>query len=190
LAEGRLVVATANPGKLKEFHELLPELDLVPWAGEVEEVGDTYEENALLKARTAAAATGMPALGDDSGLEIEALEGAPGLHSKRLAPTQEERDEELWRRLEAFPRPWRARFVAALALAWPDGRSRTFRGVAEGVVLPERRGRLGFGYDPVFYVPEAGATFSELHGARKHAVSHRGSAVRALRESGVLSSIE
>lgn len=186
----RLAVATANPGKLTEFQELLPELELVPWAEEVEEVGETYEENALLKARAAAAATGLPALGDDSGLEIEALGGEPGLHSKRLAETQEERDASLWRRLEAFPRPWRARFVSALAVAWPDGRSRTVRGVAQGEVLPERRGSLGFGYDPVFYVPAAGATFSELHGARKNAVSHRGAAVRALRESGALSSLE
>lgn len=189
MARPRLVVATGNPGKLKEFQELLPELDLVPWTEEVEEAGETYEDNALIKARAAATATGLPALADDSGLEIEALAGEPGLHSKRLAATQEERDRSLWRRLEGFPRPWRARFVAALALAWPDGRSRTVRGLAEGEVLPERRGALGFGYDPVFYVPAAAATFSELHGARKHRVSHRGAAVRALRESGALSSL-
>ena len=183
------MVATGNPGKLKEFQELLPEFELVPWAQDVEETGETYDENALLKARAAAAATGLPALGDDSGLEIEALAGAPGLHSKRLAETQEERDAELWRRLQAFPRPWRARFVAALALATPAGAATVVRGVAEGEVLPERRGSRGFGYDPIFHVPGAGATFSELHGAGKHAVSHRGEAVRALRASGALSSL-
>jgi XTP/dITP diphosphohydrolase len=183
----RLVVATANPGKLREFQELLPEFELIPWEREVEETGRTYEENALLKALAAAAATGVPALGDDSGLEVEALDGDPGLHSKRLAPSQDERDRTIWERLRGLPRPWRARFVAALALAWPDGRSEVVRGVAEGEVLPERRGTLGFGYDPVFYVPEAGATFSELHGELKHAHSHRGAAVRALRATGALS---
>lgn len=186
----RLVVATANPGKLAEFQELLPEFELLPWGQEVEETGATYEENALLKARTAAAATGMPALGDDSGLEVEALGGAPGLHSKRLAPSQEERDQTIWDRLREVPRPWRARFVAALALAWPEGRSEVVRGVAEGEVLPERRGTLGFGYDPVFYVPEAKATFSELHGSSKHRYSHRGAAMRALRATSALSLID
>ena len=191
MAEGpRLVVATSNPGKLKEFAELLPEFTLVAWADAVEEVGATYEENAVLKAVAASTATGLPALGDDSGLEVEALGGEPGLRSKRLAPTQEDRDRTLWERLRGTPRPWRARFVAALALAFPDGRKTVVRGVAEGEVLPERRGAQGFGYDPVFYVPEAEATFSELHGAGKHAVSHRGAAVRALRASGALSSLE
>lgn len=186
----RLVIATANPGKLKEFKELLPELELIPWEQDVEETGRTYEENALLKARAAASATGMPALGDDSGMEVEALGGEPGLRSKRLAPTQDARDQTIWDRLREVPRPWRARFVAALALAWPDGRSEVVRGVAEGEVLPERRGTLGFGYDPVFYVPEAGATFSELHGSSKHEYSHRGAAVRALRATGALSAFD
>lgn len=185
----RLAVATANPGKLGEFGDLLPEFELISWPGPVEETGGTYEENALLKARAAVAATGLPALGDDSGLEVAALGGEPGLHSKRLAPTQDERDRALWARLGESPRPWQARFVAALALVFPDGRTAVVRGVAEGEVLPERRGDRGFGYDPVFYVSTAGATFAELQGAGKHAVSHRGAAVRALRQTGALSSI-
>lgn len=179
-------MATGNVGKLREFRELLPEFDLVAWGEEVEETGGSYDENALLKARAAATATGLPALGDDSGVEVEALGGEPGLLSKRLAATQPERNRELWRRLEPVSRPWRARFVAALALAWPDGRVAVFEGEAPGEILPEPRGDRGFGYDPVFYVPAAGRTFAELEGASKHAVSHRGAAVRALRASGAL----
>src|SRR5205814_3473752 len=115
----RLVVATRNPGKLAELRQLLAGagVDLEEWGGEVEETGATYAENAALKAVAASTATGLPALGDDSGLEVEALGGEPGLHSRRLGPTQAARNAELWRRLAAVPRPWRARFVAVLALA-------------------------------------------------------------------------
>ena len=184
----RLVIATANPGKLAEFGELLGTalIDLEAVACDVEESGATYEENAALKARAACCATGLPALGDDSGLEVEALGGEPGVQSKRLAPTQPERNRELWRRLAAVPRPWRARFVCALALATPDGRVQTFRGQVDGEVLPEPRGQGGFGYDPIFLVPEAGRTFAEMDSAEKHRWSHRGRAIRRLLESGAL----
>jgi XTP/dITP diphosphohydrolase len=153
----------------------------------VEETGTTYAENAALKAVAAHAATGLPALGDDSGLEVEVLGGEPGLHSRRLGPTQAARNAELWRRLAEVPRPWKARFVAALALA-PG--PRLFEGRVEGELLPEARGSSGFGYDPIFLLPELGRTFAELEPAQKQRWSHRGRAAQALLASGALSSIE
>ncbi len=184
----RLVIASTNPGKVAEYRELLAgaAVELDGLDADVEETGDTYEANAELKARAAAAATGLPALGDDSGLEIEALGGQPGLHSRRLAPSQAERNQILWDRLKRVPRPWRARFVCVTALATPDGAVESFRGEVEGELLPEARGDAGFGYDPVFLVPETGKTFAEMGSAEKHAWSHRGRAVQALLRSGSL----
>ncbi len=152
----------------------------------VEEHGSDYAQNARLKAEAATAATGLWAIGDDSGLEVEALDGFPGLHSARLAPTQVERTEELLRRLRDQPRPWRARFVAVIALARPGGATTIYRGEVPGEVVPEWRGTTGFGYDPVFLVPEAGRTFGEMEPAEKHRWSHRAAAVRALLASGEL----
>lgn len=184
------MIATGNPGKLIEFQELLahPEVELIAHATGVAEDGDTYEANALLKAQAAAAAMGLPALGDDSGLEVEALDGFPGLRSARVAPTQPERTALVLTRLQGQARPWRARFVAAVALAWPDGRSKVARGRAEGEIV-EPRGEGGFGYDPVFLVPETGLTFAQLGRAEKHRRSHRGNALRALIETGALDPI-
>ena len=153
----------------------------------MEETGATYAENAALKAMAAFTATGLPALGDDSGLEVAALGGEPGLHSRRIGPTQAARNAELWRRLAAVPRPWEARFVAVLTLA-PG--PRFFEGSVEGELLPQPRGSGGFGYDPIFLLPELGRTFAELEPAEKHRWSHRGRAAQALLASGALSSIE
>ncbi|MEP7105433.1 MAG: RdgB/HAM1 family non-canonical purine NTP pyrophosphatase [Chloroflexota bacterium] len=187
-----MIVATGNPGKLAELRELLDGqgLELVAWTEEVEESGASYAENAILKAEAAARATGSPALGDDSGLEVAALGGAPGLHSKRVGATQAERNQALWQRLAGVPRPWPATFVAVLALAVPGRPPRLFVGRAEGEVLPAAPGEGGFGYDPVFLVPELGLTFAQLGRSEKHRLSHRGRAAAALVESGVLSSIE
>ena len=170
-----------------EFAELMGRsgLELVAHGAEVEEDGDDYVSNALLKARAASLATGLPSLGDDSGLELEALDGFPGLRSARIAPTQAERTQILMAQLTPHPRPWRAQFVCALALSWPDGSEQTFSGRAKGEVVPAR-GFGGFGYDPVFLVPEAGRTFAEMGTSQKHRYSHRGAAVRALLESGAL----
>ena len=152
----------------------------------MQETGATYAENAALKAEAAWRSTGLPALGDDSGLEVEALGGEPGLHSRRLGPTQAIRNARLWRRLAGLPRPWKARFVAVLALT-PG--PRFFEGSVSGELLPEARGSGGFGYDPIFLLPELGRTFAELSAEEKDAWSHRGRAARALLESGALSSI-
>ena len=184
----RLVLASGNEGKLRELRQLLAgtDVELTGCDTGVAEEASTYAANAALKAEAAAAATGLPALGDDSGLEVAALDGFPGLRSARVADTQEERERVLLGRLRTVPPPWRARFVAALALAAPGRPTRVFTGTREGEVVERRRGTRGFGYDPVFLVPELGRTFAELAPEEKHRWSHRGAAVAALLESGAL----
>jgi XTP/dITP diphosphohydrolase len=187
LAE-RLVIASGNAGKLREYRELLAGsgFELVAFDTEVDEVGQTYAENARLKAETACERSGLPALGDDSGVEVEALEGFPGLHSARLAPTQVERTAELLKRLEGKPRPWSARFVCLVALAAPGQSTELFEGECRGEIVPEWRGQAGFGYDPIFLVPGTGKTFGEMPPEEKRLYSHRSRAVRALLELGAL----
>ena len=185
----RLVIATGNAGKIGEYRELLANagVDLVAFDTEVDEVGETYSENARLKAEAALSKSGLPSLGDDSGLEVEALGGFPGLKSARLGPTQKERTAELLRRLQGVPRPWKARFVCVIALAVAGRDTRFFEGECRGEVVPEWRGEAGFGYDPVFLLPEVGKTFGEMGPEEKHRWSHRGAAIKALLESGWLS---
>jgi XTP/dITP diphosphohydrolase len=184
----RLVLASGNPGKLRELEELLAVagVELSGLDTGVAEDADTYAGNAARKAEAATAAAGLPALGDDSGLEVAALDGFPGPRSARLAATQAERERMLFDRLASVARPWRARFVCVLALAVPSRPTRLFTGVTEGEVVERRDGGSGFGYDPVFLVPEVGRTFAELPPAEKHRWSHRGRAVRALLASGAL----
>ena len=183
-----LLIATSNAGKLAEYRALLAGsgLDIVAFPTGVDEVGETYEENARLKAEAAIAVSERPALGDDTGIELEALGGFPGPWAARLAPTQPERTAALLERLRSHPRPWRARFVCVVALAAPGQQTVLFRGERGGEVVPEWRGSVGFGYDPVFYVPEAGRTFGEMDMDEKNRWSHRGRAVRLLLETGVL----
>ena len=149
-------------------------------------MGETYEANAALKAEAAAAQVGGPAVGDDSGIEVDALGGSPGLYSARLASTQDERNRVLLDRLARTPRPWHARFVCVVALSLPGRATEAFRGERRGEIVEPRAGGHGFGYDPVFWVPEAGLTFAEMDPKEKHRWSHRGAAVRALVESGLL----
>ena len=184
----RLVIATGNAGKLREYRDLLAGagVELVAFDSEVDEVGETYEDNARLKAESATGRSGLPALGDDSGVEVEALGGFPGIRSARLGPTQEERTAELLRRLEGKPRPWNARFVCVVALAEPGQGTQFFEGECRGEILPEWRGHAGFGYDPVFLVPGTGKTFGEMPPEEKRLYSHRSLAVRALLASGAL----
>jgi XTP/dITP diphosphohydrolase len=188
LAKRRLVIASGNAGKLREYRELLAGtgFELVAFDSEVAEVGETYPDNARLKAETACSRSGLPALGDDSGVEVEALGGFPGLRSARLGPTQEERTAELLRKLEGKPRPWHARFVCVLALAAPGRPTQFFEGECRGEIVPEWRGQAGFGYDPVFLVPGTGKTFGEMSPEEKRLYSHRARAARALLESGAL----
>ena len=184
----RLVIATGNTGKLREYRELLLDtgFELVAFDSGVDEVGDKYAENARLKAETATTRSDLPALGDDSGVEVEALGGFPGIRSARLGPTQETRTAELLRRLEGKPRPWNARFVCVIALAAPSLPTQFFEGECRGEIVPEWRGQAGFGYDPVFLVPGTGKTFGEMTSEEKRLYSHRARAVRALLESGAL----
>ena len=182
----RLLIASANPGKLREYEDLLGGLGLQLAARDpgVEEVGRSYAANAALKAEAVSAAAGEPALGDDSGIEVESLDGFPGLYSARLAASQDERQQILFTRLAGKPRPWRARFVCTVALAIPGSATRWFSGQCLGELVEPRSGGFGFGYDPVFWVPEAGRTFAEMEPAEKQRWSHRAAAVRALVASG------
>lgn len=184
----RLVIATKNPGKLAEMREIMASLG---WAVEVveaaawpdvDETGDTLEANALLKARAAVAASGISALADDTGLEVAALGGAPGVHSARFAgprATAEDNVRKLLAELEGV-RDRSARFVTVVALARPDGSALTARGELRGRIAEEARGSGGFGYDPVFEV--RGKTLAELSVADKNRLSHRALALRRLGE--------
>lgn len=184
----RLVIASGNAGKVGEFRDLLADagLDLVAFDPEVDETGKTYAENAALKAEAAVSRSGLPAIGDDSGVEVDVLEGFPGLRSSRLGPTQKERTAELLKRLEGKPRPWTGRFVSVIALAVPGQQTRFFDGEVRGEIVPEWRGAAGFGYDPIFSVPGTGKTFGEMPPEEKRKYSHRARAARALVASGAL----
>ncbi|MER3433859.1 MAG: non-canonical purine NTP pyrophosphatase, RdgB/HAM1 family [Leptolyngbya sp. ERB_1_1] len=179
-----LVVATGNPGKVKEIEPYLAglnwELQLKPPDLEMEETGATFRENAAQKATQVAIATGHWAIADDSGLEVAALDGRPGIYSARYADSDQARIAKLLGELrEASDR--RAQFVCAIALAKPDGTIALLtEGICPGEILTAPRGGGGFGYDPIFYVPEKGMTFSEMPLEVKQEISHRGRAFQAL----------
>ena len=178
----RLVVASGNQGKLREYRDLLADsgFDLVGFDTEVDEVGESYSENARLKAEAAAARSGLPSLGDDSGLEVDALEGFPGIRSARVGPTPEARIREVLMRMEGRPKPWSARFVCVIAAAVPGSATEVFEGECRGELVGEARGSRGFGYDPIFLVPGTGMTFGEMAPEEKRLYSHRSAAVRKL----------
>ena len=179
-----LVIASGNPGKVREFSHLLADLKLAirpqPEGLEVEETGDTFPANARLKASAVARATGCWALADDSGLSVNALGGAPGVHSARYAESDTARIARLLRELNGS-NDRSAQFTAALAVADPSGTVRLeVEGVCPGVILEKQRGSGGFGYDPVFFVPEAGLTYAEMDKGLKGRIGHRGQAFRKL----------
>lgn len=189
----RVLLATNNPGKVREYREILAGLPIelvtpqeIGLALEIPETGATYEENARRKARAFAAASGLLALADDSGLEVDALGGEPGVHSHRYDGGQgsdAERYRLLLSRLEGVPMAQRtARFRCVIAVATPEGELYTCEGECPGVILTEPRGDGGFGYDPVFWLPEMGRTMAELAPEEKNRVSHRGRAGRKARE--------
>lgn len=190
LAPGRLVVASHNTGKIKEIKELLAPYRVEAISAgavglaEPEETEKTFLGNALLKARAAAKASGSPALADDSGLEVSALGGAPGVYSARwaggsrdFAVAMARVEKEL---KAAGAADYSARFVCVLALAWPDGHVETFEGEVRGALVFPPRGRGGFGYDPIFLPEGEDQTFGEMAGEKKHAMSHRADAFRKL----------
>ncbi len=184
------VLASKNPNKLREMAAILEKsgirLRLQSELGldiEVEETGATFEENAVLKAEAVMKASGLPAIADDSGLAVDALDGAPGIYSARYGgeacKNDRERYELLLKNMEQVPDAQRtARFVCVIAAVWPDGKQLCASGACEGVILRKPGRDNGFGYDPVFYVPEEGCTFSEMEPARKNEISHRANALR------------
>jgi XTP/dITP diphosphohydrolase len=183
-----LVLASRNEHKLREFGRLLPETPLSPLPEGVpspEETGETFADNALLKAHAAVAVTGRASIADDSGIEAEALGGAPGVRSARYAGEQATDGENLAKLRDEIPAGSRLRYVCVIAHVAADGTEHCFEGTCEGTMAAEVRGAGGFGYDPVF-VPDdtlaAGRTMAELSDAEKDSISHRGRAARALLE--------
>lgn len=189
----QVVIATKNKGKAKDFeaifkplqYEVVTMLDIAKDL-EIEESGTTFEENAILKAETLSKALGKLVIADDSGLEVDALGGEPGVYSARYAGDHDDEAniQKVLEKLQGVPDEKRtARFVCCIAISGPDIETKTFVGTCEGKILHEKRGTNGFGYDPIFYVAELGKTMAELTLEEKGAISHRGNAIRKLTEA-------
>jgi len=185
-----ILIATTNPGKLAEIRVILEgaparflSLADVPDLVEPEETGLTFADNAVLKARAYAAMSGLWTVAEDSGLEIDALGGEPGIHSARYpGATYQDKFANLYARLARHPKPWTARFVCALAVSDETGAILfESRGTVDGEIADAPRGSRGFGYDPIFLYPPYGKTLGEVEGPEKLAVAHRGKAFRAFR---------
>lgn len=186
-----IVIATKNKGKLEEFRQLLAKLpyEVVSMAeagfmDDIEENGETFEENALIKAKCVRNAVRATVIADDSGLEVDYLGGAPGVYSARYAgegATDAERNRKLLNELSGIPMEKRsARFVCAIAVVFPDGSSLTVRGTCDGYIAEKPAGSNGFGYDPLLYVPEIGMTIAQMDAELKNSISHRGNALKKL----------
>lgn len=189
----KLIFATGNEGKMREIRMIMGEIGLeilnMKEAGILitpEENGASFEENARIKARAVAAYTKELVLADDSGLEVDYLNGEPGIYSARYLGenvSYEEKNKDILRRMEGVPEEKRtARFVCAIAAVLPNGDVLTVREVVEGRIAYEIKGRRGFGYDPIFYVPKLGKTTAELSDEEKNRISHRGKALRVMKE--------
>jgi XTP/dITP diphosphohydrolase len=187
----KLLLATNNAGKIKELRALLQGMKaeiLTPnelgLELDVMESGDTYLENAAKKAIVFAKASGMLSLADDSGLEVAALDGAPGIYSARYSPkkgaSDKDRREYLLEQLQSKPRPWMARFHCTVVLASPSGETQSSDGDCRGEIIPRERGIGGFGYDPIFLVNGMGRTMAELSMAEKNRLSHRARAIQSI----------
>jgi XTP/dITP diphosphohydrolase len=188
----KIVFATGNPAKLVEIREIVKDLGIEVvtmkeegFTGEIDETGTTFMENALIKARTVAKALGEVTMSDDSGLVVDALGGEPGIYSSRWMGEDTSyhiKNKAIVDRLGDLPAEKRtARFVCAMACVFPDGRELTVEEAFEGIIGWEEKGPNGFGYDPIFYLPERGCTSAELSLEEKNAISHRGKALRAMR---------
>ena len=188
----RLLLASTNPGKVREILDPLGDLPIevvtpqqIGLELSILENGATYAENAAIKAQTYAPLAGMLTLGDDSGLEVDALGGLPGIRSARFSPlpgaTDADRRQYLLQRLQTYPRPWTARFRCTVALATPAGELYFAEGECPGEIIPEERGQNGFGYDPIFLLNELDLTMAELTTEMKNRLSHRARALQAAR---------
>ncbi len=189
----KLIFATGNEGKMREIREILSDLGVeilsLKEAGihaDIVEDGKSFEENAVIKAKTICELTHEVVLADDSGLEIDYLNGEPGIYSARYMGEDTSyriKNQNLIDRLEGVPDEKRtARFVCVIAAAYPDGTVKTARGTMEGIIGYEERGENGFGYDPIFFLPEYGCSSAELSMEEKNKISHRGKALRAIKE--------
>lgn len=189
----RIIFATGNAGKMREIREILSDLPYevvsMKEAGveaDIVEDGTTFEENALIKARTIAQITGEIAMADDSGLEVDYLDKAPGIYSARFLgedTSYDIKNKYLIDQLEGVEGDARsARFVCAIACVWPDGKERVCRATIEGELAKESAGENGFGYDPIFYVPEFGKTTAQLSMEEKNKISHRAKALREMKK--------
>lgn len=181
----KVIAATGNAHKLKEFREIFPEWEIVSekqagFSGDVEETGTTFEENALIKARAVCKATGFAALADDSGICVDALGGAPGVYSARYSGGDDADNRALLLKNLQDVKDRRAHFTSAIALVFPDGREVTALGQTDGEILFEERGTGGFGYDGLFYSYDLKKSFGEATDEEKNSVSHRGRALAAL----------
>ena len=188
-----IIFATKNKGKIKEINDILADMDVqvlsMEEAGitaDVVEDGTTFEENAIKKATEIMKISGKLTLADDSGLEIDYLDKAPGVYSSRFMGEDTpylEKNTAILQKLEGVPEEKRtARFVSCIAAAFPDGRVRTCRDTIEGIIGYEIKGSNGFGYDPIFFVPEIGKYLAEISREEKNAISHRGKALRKMKE--------
>ncbi|MEH7375630.1 MULTISPECIES: XTP/dITP diphosphatase [Bacillaceae] len=186
-----VIIATKNPGKAREFEHIFASRGIevrtlldFPEIPDVDETGSTFEENAILKAEAVSQALGKMVIGDDSGLMVDALEGRPGIYSARYAGEQkndQNNTDKVMSELKGLPQEKRsARFYCALAVAVPGQETITVSGTCEGRILEEQRGTNGFGYDPVFYVPEKGLAMAELSSDEKNKISHRANALKKL----------
>lgn len=193
MSEKKIIFATGNEGKMREVRMILADLGRpllsMKEAGvqaDIVEDGKTFEENAIIKAKAVMELTGQIAMADDSGLVIDALNGEPGIYSARYMgedTSYDKKNQNLIDRLEGVPEEKRtARFVCAIACALPDGTVLTSEGVMEGIIGYESRGENGFGYDPIFYLPEYGVSSAELTPEKKNELSHRGKALREMRK--------
>ena len=188
----QVVIATKNKGKAKDFeaifaplgYEVLTLFDVAPDM-EIEETGTTFEENAILKADTVAKHLNTFVIADDSGLQIDALNGEPGVYSARYAGDHDDEAniKKVLENLEGVPEEKRtARFCCCLAITGPEHKTKTVFGTSEGTILTEKRGNNGFGYDPIFYVPSMERTMAQMTAEEKGSISHRGNAIRKLEE--------
>lgn len=189
----KIVFATTNEGKVKEIKEILKDFPIevvsmkeMGITADIEENGTTFEENSLIKARALAKLTGLPALADDSGLEVDYLNGEPGIYSARYLGRDTDYDYKnnyiIDKLSGAKGEDRSARFVCVISLVLPDGREFVERGVVEGLIGYEQKGENGFGYDPIFYLPEYGKTSAELPPEEKNKISHRGKALTAMKK--------
>jgi non-canonical purine NTP pyrophosphatase, rdgB/HAM1 family len=189
----KIVFATTNEGKVKEIKEILKDFPIevvsmkeMGITADIEENGATFEENSLIKARALVKLTGLPALADDSGLEVDYLNGEPGIYSARYLGRDTDYDYKnnyIIDKLSGAKGEERsARFVCVISLVLPDGREFVERGVVEGLIGYEQKGENGFGYDPIFYLPEYGKTSAELPPEEKNRISHRGKALTAMKK--------